>query len=253
MKKLLTLVVLSMFIFTACKKETLAPSGNNGKSGSITRFTVYNGYMYVLDQNKILTYSLSNTQAPVLVNELATDYGLETIIVYESFVYIGSRTALYILDITDPAKPFVLSKTDRSILVIGGCDPVVVKNQYAYSTIKIIENRCGNINTASELEVFDITNKSNPVLVFSYPLSEPNGLGYSDNYLFVCDEGADEISIFDISNPLNPVLSGNISLTDPVDLIINGNRMIVSTKTDFFIYSIGDIHNITLSGTIAKL
>src|SRR5687768_5501085 len=99
MKKLLQLFILCALVLGACQKENMAPSGSEGKSGSITRFAVFNEHMYMLDQNKILTYSLANKEKPVQVNQLLTDYGLETIIVYDGFVYIGSRTALYILDI----------------------------------------------------------------------------------------------------------------------------------------------------------
>ena len=251
MKKLLNLFIVCA-ILTACQKEMMMNPATNGKSGSITRFAVHNGYMYMLDQNKVLTYSLANSDKPVMVSSLTTDYGLETIIVYDNYVYLGSRTSLYILDITSPANPSVLSKTDRSELVMGGCDPVVIKDNYAYSTIKVVENRCGNVSERSELEVFDVSNKSNPVLKNTYSLNEPNGLGYSGDYLFICDEGSDELIILDISNPENPVYYNSILITDPVDLIINGSKMIVSTKSDFSIYSISDMANITLSGKITK-
>jgi hypothetical protein len=160
--------------------------------------------MYMLNPNEVLTYSLANPDQPQHVHTLKTEYGLETIIIYENTIYLGSTSALYILDISNPAAPSILSKTDRvTDQFFSGCDPVVVKDNYAYSTVKIIQNVCGNVSTQSALLVYDVSNKNAPALKGNYELNIPNGLGYKDNYLFVCDEGSDRLEVFDISNPYN--------------------------------------------------
>jgi hypothetical protein len=183
---------------------------------------------------------------------LPTDYGLETIIVYDNTIYIGSRTALYILNISNPAIPVIQSESIRENL-FGGCDPVVVKGNYAYSTIKIIENVCGRVNVESALLVYDVTNKSNPQNVYQQTMAMPNGLGYKDNYLFVCDEGTDQITVFDISTPEIPkATTYAVPLIDPVDLIVDDQKMIVSSKTDFFIYDISDIQSIKKIAQIGR-
>lgn len=228
--------------------------GEAGKSGSITRFAVYQDYMYVLNLNEVQTYDIHKRDQPVLVHRLATDYGLETITIYDGAVFLGSRTALYILNIGNPAAPTVQAKSDRlSDVGFSGCDPVVVKGNYAYSTVKIIENVCGIVSAESALIVYDISNKSNPVVVGTYFLDIPNGLGYKDNYLFVCDEGSDRLRVFDISNPLSlSELPYSVNLTDPNDLIVDGERVIVSTKTDFQIFDVSDVVKIKKLGQIAK-
>ncbi len=255
--KLITTSLLSTLLFllfaVACTKDA-ASIETTGKSGSITRFAIHNGYMYVLNPNAVLTYSLQNADQPELVHTLTTDYGLETIIIYDNTIYLGSRSALYILDIGNPAAPAILSRTSRQDLFLGGCDPVVVKDQYAYSTIKIIQNICGDISSESALLVYDISNKTAPVEKGAYPLNIPNGLGYKDHYLFVCDEGADRLEVFDISNPLSlQQLPGYaLAITDPYDLIVDGSKMIVSTKTDFQIYDLGELPVLRKIGLIAK-
>ncbi|MGI9159945.1 MAG: LVIVD repeat-containing protein [Saprospiraceae bacterium] len=244
---------LVLFFSASCTKDAASEWAESGKSGSITRFTIHQGYLYALNPNEVLTYSLANPDKPELVHRLPTDYGLETIIVYDQTIYLGSRSALYILGISDPAAPVILSRTPREIAFFGGCDPVVVKENYAYSTIKIIENRCGNPNSQSALLVYDVREKNNPENVGVYFLNEPNGLGYKDNLLFICDEGADQIVAFDISNPLE-LQSANISLPleDPLDLIIDGNKMIVSARTEFQIYDLSDLSQIRQIGKIRK-
>src|SRR5690606_11049005 len=106
------IIYFALLLFIGCSKSDDALNdAQTGKPGSITRFAIVNDYMYVLDQNRILTYHIANAQEPEQVATTMTDYGLETIIAYEGTIYIGSRSALYILDISIPDKPFVSGKS----------------------------------------------------------------------------------------------------------------------------------------------
>jgi hypothetical protein len=254
MKKIFTLIALSLIVFS-CSKDAAGNLEQSGKSGSITRFAVFNNYMYVLNMNEVQTYDISNKEKPALLHVLKTDYGLETITIYDNTVYLGSTNALYILDITtNPAQPAILAKSDRvEAFGFTGCDPVVVKDNYAYSTIKIIVNVCGNISAESALLVYDVTDKRQPKAVDQFALNLPNGLAYKDNYLFVCDEGVDELVIFDISKPESlKRMDIQVPINDPVDLIINGNQMIVSCKTNFQVFDVSDVNKIRRMAQIAK-
>ncbi|MBL7782923.1 MAG: hypothetical protein JNM22_16965 [Saprospiraceae bacterium] len=253
MRRHLVLAATIALLLASCSKD--ADSVNTqGQSGSITRFAVYDHFMYVLNQNEVQTYDISQKDAPKLVHRLPTDYGLETITIYDHAIFIGSVSALYILNIDNPAAPYILAKSDRlSDIGFTGCDPVVVKDDYAYSTLKIIRNACGSIAAQSALVVYDISDKSAPVSVGVYPMNIPNGLGYKDNYLFVCDEGSDQLRIFDISNPLDvQETSWAVNITDPYDLIVDGERMIVSSKTDFQIFDLADVVHLKKLGQIPK-
>jgi hypothetical protein len=209
--------------------------------------------MYLLNNNEVQTYDVSDKAHPSLVHKLTLDYGLETIVLYDNSLFIGSTTALYILNLSNPAAPTLQAKTERIEISESSCDPVVVKGNYAYSTIKIIENICGTISDRSALLVYDVSDKSNPELLSIKSLNIPNGLGYKDNYLFVCDEGFDQLLVFDISNPAMAIETNlSIPLSDPVDIIVDGDRMIVSTKTDFQVYDVSDIANLRIIGQISK-
>ncbi len=250
----LTIAVAALiFMAFSCSKDAAEIGVDAGRSGSITRFAVHNGYMYALNPNQIRTYSLQNPDKPQLVHTLNTEYGLETIIIYDNTIFLGSRTALYILSISNPAAPSILARTDRMDFLLGGCDPVVVKGNYAYSTVKIIENVCGRIAAQSALLVYDVTDKTRPLNIGTYFLNLPNGLGYKDNFLFVCDEGSDLVQVFNISDPRNLQYTNfDISITDPVDLIVDRDRLIVSAKTEFRFYDISDITQIRQLGRISK-
>lgn len=245
-------VLLLLLIFSGCSKDQ-NQSFENGQSGSITRFVVHNDYMYVLNLNEVKTFSLSDPDNPQLVNVLSTDYGLETIIIYDETIFIGSTNALYILGIDQPDSPELLSKNERGGFFLEGCDPVVVKDNFAFSTIKIISNICGTINAESALIVYDVEDKLNPVFIGQYPLNQPNGLGYKGDYLLVCDEGSQMVEVFDISNPYEVELTDySFGVSDPVDIIIKGEQAIISSKKEFRFYDISDLSDIRPLGVIAK-
>jgi hypothetical protein len=251
--KYLPLLLCLVLLHFSCSKD--AESVNNpGQSGSITRFAVYDHYMYVLNLDEVQTYDITQREQPVLVHRLKTDFGLETITVYDHTIFLGSTTALYILNIDSPGTPYILAKTDRlSDFGFNGCDPVVVKGNFAFSTIKTILNACGKIAAQSALVVYDISDKTAPKALGSYPMGIPNGLGYKENYLFICDEGTDQLRVFDISDPSAiQETAYAVSITDPNDLIVDGDRLIVSSKTDFQIFDIADIVRIQKLGQIPK-
>ncbi|MCS6934504.1 MAG: hypothetical protein NZM35_05045 [Chitinophagales bacterium] len=246
--------LLFLCLVYSCAKESVdnfngtnGKNNSNGKSGSITRFTTYNDYLYVLDHNKIKTYYTGDGNL-TLTSTVTTDYGLETITIYDGTIYIGSRTGLYILDITNPSYPVLLSKTERSD-IFGRCDPVVIKGHYAYSTVKTIVNVCGTLNTISALITYDVSNKHQPQEIDVKTMEMPNGLGIYKNLLFVCDEGDDAIHVFDISNNI-PVPFVKVSITNPRDVICHNGKMIVSTPDGFTFYDIRDPSNIRMIGKI---
>ncbi len=253
MRRYFVLTTVLALLLASCSKDAESVS-NLGQSGSITRFAVYDHFMYVLNQNEVQTYDITQKDQPTLLHRLATDYGLETITIYDHTIFLGSNTALYILNIDNPAAPQIQAKSDRlSDIGFTGCDPVVVKGDYAYSTLKIIRNACGRVAAQSALVVYDISDKSAPVSVGVYPMNIPNGLGYKDNYLFICDEGSDQLRIFDISDPLDvKETAWAVDIVDPYDLIVDGARMIVSSKTDFQIFDLEDVVHLKKLGQIPK-
>jgi len=227
---------------------------NSGTSGSITRFATMDDFMYTLNPNQLQTFDITDPSNPVLLNELETDYGLETIFIYENRIYLGARTGLYILGLEDPSNPNLLSQTLRTAQFFGGCDPVVVKDNYAYSTVKTIVNVCETVNVQSALLVYEVSDPENPILTQTFILDIPNGLAVTDQYLYVCDTGSESLRVFDISSPDDIVSTPELDypIVDPFDIIIDDDRMIVSTLNDFNILSIDDTGAIKYVKTIAK-
>ena len=85
----------------------------------------------------------------------------------------------------------------------------------------------------------------NPVLVKSYPLTNPHGLSKDKNVLFVCD-GADGLKIFDASDAANIIQLKQITGLETYDVIANNNKAIVIAKDGLYQYNYADLNNIKL-------
>jgi len=232
------------------RKTNTTPGG--ASSGSITTFVIKDNFMYTLDHKVLLTHDLTDPDQPELVHTLEIEYGLETIFLYDDHIYVGSTTSLFIINVDLPATPKFISKTERAVEFINGCDPVIVKDNMAYSTVKIIVNRCGRVGSRSALLIYDVTDKHSPQEVGHFIMDEPNGLAIKENFLFVCDKASNRVVLFDITNPNSAILKQGHHLTvaNAYDIIIKNNRMIVSSTDGFQIFDVTDINDIFKIGTI---
>lgn len=256
----LFLLLLATFGLESCLTGSVSGGGSNkttteptgASSGSITTFVIKAQHMYTLDHKVLLTHDLTDPDQPELVHTLTLDFGLETIFLYDDHVYVGSTTSLYIINLSNPSQPRFVSKTERSEKFVNGCDPVIVEENYAYSTVKVIVNRCGRKSSRSALLVFDITDKKHPKEVAHQFMQEPNGLAIKDDHLFVCDKVKNSVTVFNVSEPNRPLLRDHLSLsvTNAYDIIIKDNRMIVSSTDGFQIFDVTNIHDIYQIGTI---
>ena len=114
------------------------------------------------------------------------------------------------------------------------CDPVVAKDNVAYATLRT-NGPCGGIQ--SVLAVFDITNIQNPVQRTSIPVTEPYGLGYTGNTLYVCERYG--LWVYDISNPFAPQQVGTVGQGNWfIDVIPYGQTLICWTSEGVILFNI---------------
>lgn len=226
---LLYIHIVALLILAGCSKENAAKdSGGGGKAGSMARFAVNGNYLYVVNDKSIITFDVTNTNAPLQKNQqqlAIVGDEIETIFAMGDRLYIGSNTAMYIFSLTDPAKPVM----ESSVGHFRSCDPVVAKDNSAYVTLRT-GGPCGG--NQSLLVVYDVTNIKIPQMKKSIPMSAPYGLGYEGDALYVCD-GANGLVVFDISSPLNPQQLSRISA--PGDIyhdVIPYNGILIAQLAD---------------------
>ncbi|RSK32443.1 LVIVD repeat-containing protein [Hymenobacter metallilatus] len=194
---LLALAGLGLAALSSCSTSSDASpaSADNGKGGSLARFTVLNNTLYVVDNQNLRTFSLADPTAPVKGTVVALGFGVETIYPRAPYLFLGTQRGMFIFDASTPNQPQQLAYFQH----VMSCDPVVVDERYAYVTLRDGRTCGGGPN---QLQVVDLTNLRSPRLAQTYPMQHPLGLGVDSTLLFVCDK--DQLKVFDTRQ--SPVL-----------------------------------------------
>lgn len=238
-RSLNTVILLTIFIIAAgfgCGKESGVSSGSSsgtsgsGKAGSLARFAVVGNYLYALEGKYIMSFDISNNNAPVLKDKVEVAFDIETIYPYQDKLFIGSTTGMYAYSLADPATPKYLS----SVSHVTACDPVAVEGSYAYVTLRSGTN-CGGTNV---MNVYNVSNINNPQLVKTINIIQPQGLGISSNALYVTNPQG--IKLFSISQPNDPVFVSDISEATASDVIPYNNTLIVQLGKGTAFYDISN-------------
>ncbi len=209
-----------------------------GVGGSLARCIIAGSTLYVLNQWEMRLIDLGVPDRPAIGPAFNLSRVAETVFIDSTFLYIGTQTGMLLYDIEQPAWPVFLSAYDH----FQSCDPVVVADGIAYVTMRA-GNRCGGWQ--NQMDVLNVTDPKYPLLIRSYPMAEPYGLGIDHNILFVCD-GTAGLKIYDAKDPatvgdhLIKIYAG-IQARDVIPL--NG-ILIMITTTGIVFYDYSDINNI---------
>lgn len=228
------LLILGLFSGASCTKEGVKAdySSTSGKGGSLARFAIAGDYLYIVDKNNLKVYNISNPASPVHSHTTVAGFEIETIYPFKDKLFIGSTSVVHIFSIEDPGHPVKLS-TAVSPQVLRRCDPVVAKDSVAYATLRT-NGPCGG--TQSILAVFNIKNILHPVQVNQDIVSEPYGLGYANNALYVCDRFA--LIVYDIQDPYQPLRVKQLADAEYIDVIPYENTLVCWTATGMALYDI---------------
>lgn len=231
-------IACCLLLIMGCSKGgsdlNVAPGGGTGQGGSLARFTISQNHLYVVDNRKLYTYSLANSEKPQLVNEKEIGMDVETIYPFKDKLFIGSQNAMYIYSLQDPSKPDYIGTASH----VRACDPVVADNDVAYVTVRS-GSSCGD--TVNVLIVYNIQNETSPYEVARRDMNNPWGLGIRSNRLYVCDGNAG-LSIYDITNLENPKQIAKITGESFYDVIPTDDLLIcmIDGGTALYEYGSGD-------------
>lgn len=238
MKRLYS-ILISALVLLACSSDSTSTNDSatlnesSGQGGSLARFSIYLDYLFVVDDTNLNVFSITDRENPVQVNTVQIGWNIETLFNYKNYLYMGSRNGMYIYNIDNPETPTYVSDVQH----FTACDPVVANDTHAFVTLHT-NIGCGtDINV---LEIYDVTEVTNPILISSRNLTQPIGLGLYGNYLFVCDN---EVKVFDVSDPENSSLVTSVDV-NAFDVIINQGRLILIGENGLYQYSL-DQSNIT--------
>ncbi len=190
------------------------------KAGSMSRFALsHSDHLYTVKGNELAVFDLAQPRSPDRVNTKTIDHNIETIFSYKENLFIGANDGVHIYDNSSPSYPSAVA-TYRHV---EQCDPVVVKGDYAYVTLRS-GTQCGGY--VNELQVIDIADPSNPHEERSYDMRNPRGLDISDSKLFVCD-GEEGLVEYDASNTPDLSESNQVGGIEGYDVIALPQTLIV--------------------------
>ena len=248
MNRILLLFAIVLLGLSACEKadsnKPTAAGGTPGQGGSLARFTIAWNYLYIVDGQKLYTYSLANPQNPQLKGNIDVGFNVETIYSFKDKLFIGSSNAMYIYSLTDPAHPEKLGSASH----IRACDPVVANDSLAYVAVRS-GSTCGG--TTNALIVYDVRNVLYPVQRNATVLKNPYGLGMKGNRLYVCD-GSYGLNIYDITDPVYPQLLKQIKGDTFYDVIIADDLLVCMIDGGTGLYQLGNNDEVTLLAKITN-
>jgi hypothetical protein len=205
-------------------------------TGSMSRFGLYDNYLYVVINNQMNIIDLSDGTAPRPVGNMYIGNNVETIFPYQDKLFMGTPSGLLVYSVENPLQPVMRSQIKH----VYGCDPIVVENDLAYVSIHS-GNLCGQ--TTNELIIIDVSNIDEPVQLVSYPMSHPKGLGIDNGALFLCDDG---LKIFKSSDPqifLSNLLKHYTGM-DGYDVIPFNNLLLMISDKGLYQYDYSDLNHI---------
>lgn len=225
------ILVTIVLLLTACAEDSSSSSdsssgsGSTGQAGSLATFTIAKNNLYVMDTSSVIAFSLTDPTDPQQFDshDITFQDG-ETIFNHQDqYVFVGKQTGVDILELSDIGEMTFLAEHSH----ITACDPVIAQGNRSFLTTRG-GNNCGTAE--SLLEVLDITDMSNPVVIYSTEMTAPNGLAVSGDDLFVCDvvDGLQRFKIFDTEEEfyLEKGYVSNIFACN--DIILNGDHMILN-------------------------
>lgn len=231
MKKIIILVSF-IFVLLSCDQDASTEGStftDTGEGGSLARFALFMDYLYVVDDSNLNVFSITDLENPVQVNTVPIGFDIETLFIFKAYLYIGSRNGMFIYDVQNPEEPTYLSDVQH----FTACDPVVANSTHAYVTL---HTNIGCGTDVNRLEIYDVTDVTNPILISFRNLVQPIGIGLYGDYLFVCD---DEVKVFDVSDPENSQLVTSIDV-NAFDVIINSGILVLIGDNGLHQFSLDD-------------
>ena len=230
---------------------TMAGSSNPvsaGKGGSMAKFAVLGQYLYIANASVLHPIEISNPSNPIIKPTVSfVTNNVETIFPYKNYLYFGTGNGVLIYDCSgSPQVPAYKTMLSHAL----GCDPVVVSDDYCFSTVRN-NTACRNGNTVNSLFIYNISNVNAPIYEAFKSLESPYGLGVKGNLVFIC-QADNGLTVYQW-DPLSKAITLKHKYPDihATDVIINTNTLIVTAENGLFQFDCTDPDNIQYLSTLS--
>jgi hypothetical protein len=198
-----------------------------------TDIHIVGSYAYVLARN-VSIIDISNPVDLPKIRQISPscNTGYRGLHVENEYAYagcVGTVDMINIGDIDNMVREHVFNKYSQQqnydiipSKILFGVDA------YGYKNAFIMENKAF-IAAGSKFNIFDISDKSNPILVGELPTSSSRAVFVKDDYAYVTDFGGGSLLIINISDPNFPVLEKSVyNVGTPTSIFIKDNYAYLS-------------------------
>lgn len=241
-------IVLCLALLASCE-TSFAPADSGVESvttqGSYTNMLTLGDHMYVINKEKLQTFSLADAKNPVLIDDQNVGFNIESLLHYKGNLFIGSALAMYIYEIDQTGIPTRTSITEYSTLGNDFCmnDPLAVNDVNAYASLSsrnVGECRAVDMN---EIRVYDISDLSSPIFLQTVPMDSPRGIALDGALLFVAEANVG-LKILDVSTPDNPKMLYHFEGFRAFDVIAKDGLLVVVGPEKIYEYDYSDIDDV---------
>ena len=215
-----------------------------GVGGSMARFGLYKDFLYIVNQGTVQTFKLNSNSQVTQLNTSYVNWNVETIFITDNHMFLGTQNGMVVLTLEVPEKPVQIG----SFTHMTACDPVVIKGDLAFVTLKGGSTCRGG--TLNQLDVVQMSNSYTKfTLLKSYPMAGPQGLGIDGDIMFLCDGDAG-LKIYNIADPLAILQIAVFPSINAYDVIPMNKYLFMIGDKGFMLYDYSNIQNIKQIGFI---
>lgn len=205
-------------------------------AGSMTRFLPIDRYLYTINFNELVLFSIGDNYQPSRFARLDTGTQAETLFQLNNLLFVGSTTGMLMYDVTSPSNPNYLNSIEH----FRSCDPVVADENYAYVTLRGGTNCFTETN---ELQIIDIRTPEELSVVARQVMFNPHGLAIHQDYLLVCD-GSAGLKVLDVSNREQPEILSTDNIPFAYDIIVDFPSALVVGEGVLYQYDLSNLPEI---------
>ncbi len=221
----------------AASAESDQSFGEVSTAGSMTRFLPIDRYLYTINFNELVLFSIGEDYRPSRFARLDTGTQAETLFQLNDLLFVGSTTGMLMYDVSDSSNPDYIN----SINHFRSCDPVVADEDYAYVTLRGGTN-C--FTESNELQIIDIRDPRNLEVVSRQVMFNPHGLAIYQDHLLVCD-GSAGIKVLNVSDRENPEVVVTEDIPFAYDIIVDFPSAVVVGEGVIYQYDLSALPAIT--------
>ena len=220
---------LQVAYWTPEEAEKLAIAPSQLTQGSMSRLALKGDFLYAANNDDLITFKAEDLVETSRSKSKDGDgkydtMDLETIHRSGNQLYLGTPLGVEIFSIDNPSKPVFVSKYQHT----RSCDPVVVLDKTAYSTMRDGSDCGGRVN---QLTILNVSNPSWPRRIKDYPLHNPHGLDVTpEKYILIAD-GAQGLKVIDARNPSTPRQIARTEAFFAYDVIYNHEKKVALVST----------------------